>query len=278
MNRARPTPGAEARGAAQGRARMAGRRVLVVGAGQRSFEGDDVPVGNGRAIAALLAREGAAVACADIAVDSLDGTLALIEAGGGRALRVVGDATDEAVMERMVDEAATGLGGLDGLVMNLGTGAGSGLAGTSAKLWDRIFAINVRSHFLGCKHALPRLADDASIVLISSLAGYRPMSRLPAYDASKAALEGLCRHTAVEGQARRIRVNVVAPGLIDTPIGRLASQGRADRDASPVPLGRQGTAWEVAYAVLFLLPGEASYITGQTLMVDGGVSTLGASA
>lgn len=265
----------ESLGRAPGRARMSGRRVLVVGAGQRPSEDPDAPVGNGCAISLLLAREGAAVACADIDAASLAATVAAIGAEGGRATAVEGDATDEEAVQRIVQQSADALGGLDGLVMNLGTGAGVGLAGTSARLWDRVFAINTRSHFLGCKHALPRLADGGAIVLISSLAGYRPISTLPAYDASKAALEGLGRHAAVEGQARGIRVNIVAPGLIDTPIGRLAGQGRPGRTATPVPLGRQGTAWEVAYATLFLLSHEAAYITGQTLRVDGGLSTIG---
>ena len=94
------------------------------------------------------------------------------------------------------------------------------------------------------------------------------------YSASKAGLIGLARHTAIEGAKRGIRANVIAPGLIDTPIGRLASAGRPSRDRTPIPLGRQGTAWEVAAAVIFLLSGEAAYITGHTLVVDGGLSLI----
>ncbi len=268
----------EARGRAPGRGRLRGRRVLVVGAGQRVIQEDSEEnrefVGNGRAICAVAAREGAAVACADRDADSLEGTLALVEGAGARAVRVVADATDEQAVEHMIQEAVAALGGLDGLVMNLGAGAGTNLAGTSAKLWDRLFAINTRSHFLGCKYALPAMSDDGAIVLISSVAGYKPVSTFPAYEASKAALEGLCRHVAREGAPRRVRANIVAPGFINTPLGRLGSQGRPEREDAPVPLGRQGTAWEVAYATAFLLSNEASYITGQTLKVDGGVSTL----
>ncbi len=248
-----------------------------MGAGQRRAEGIATPdelLGNGRAICALAAREGASVACADRDGESLDGTLAMVEAAGRRAVRIIADATDEASVERMVSEAVAALEGLDGVVMNLGAGAGVNLAGTTSKLWDRLFAINVRSHFLGCKHAFPVLADSGAFVLISSLAGYKPITTFPAYEASKAALDGLCRHVAKEGAPRRVRANVVAPGLIDTPLGRLGSQGRPDREATPVPLGRQGTAWEIAYAAVFLLSDEASYITGQTLRVDGGMSTL----
>jgi NAD(P)-dependent dehydrogenase (short-subunit alcohol dehydrogenase family) len=118
------------------------------------------------------------------------------------------------------------------------------------------------------------MAAGSSIVFISSAAGLKPGSRIPAYDASKAALGGLCRHVAAEGARHQIRANVVAPGLIDTPLGRAASAGRPSRDNTPVPLGRIGAAGEVAEAVVFLLSDRASYITGQVLAVDGGLSTL----
>jgi NAD(P)-dependent dehydrogenase (short-subunit alcohol dehydrogenase family) len=157
------------------------------------------------------------------------------------------------------------------VVLNVGVAAGFLLSGTSAEDWDRVMAVNVRSQFLGCKHALATMSDGGSAVLIGSVAS-REVLPFPAYGASKAALESLCRQAAVEG-APKVRVNLLLPGLIDTPLGRLASSLSPVRDRVKIPAGRQGTAWEVAYAALYLLSDESSYVTGQSLVVDGGLTT-----
>jgi NAD(P)-dependent dehydrogenase (short-subunit alcohol dehydrogenase family) len=132
-------------------------------------------------------------------------------------------------------------------------------------------AVNVRSHFLGCKLGLEAMASGGSIVLIGSVAS-REVMPLPAYGASKIALESLARQAAAEG-APHVRVNVLHPGLIDTALGRLASQISPLREQVKIPAGRQGTAWEIAYAALFLLSGESSYVTGQSFIVDGGLTS-----
>jgi NAD(P)-dependent dehydrogenase (short-subunit alcohol dehydrogenase family) len=264
----------EAKGMATTRARLSGHRLIVIGAGTRATDEPDPPVGNGRAIAVLAAREGAAVGCVDANSEAAEATVAWIERERGRAFPVVADVSDAAACERVVADASERLGGLDGIVLNVGIAAGRKLEGTSAELWDLTFAVNLRAHFLLARAALPRIAEGGALVFISSVAGLGPGSLLPAYDASKAGIFGLSRHVALEGSRRGIRANVVVPGLIDTPLGRLASRGRPSRDRTPVPLGRQGTAWEVAYATVFLLSGEASYITGQALVVDGGLSAL----
>jgi NAD(P)-dependent dehydrogenase (short-subunit alcohol dehydrogenase family) len=132
-------------------------------------------------------------------------------------------------------------------------------------------AVNLRSHFPGCRHGLAAMREErGAIVLVGSIAS-REVMPFPAYAASKAALESLCRQSAVEG-APKVRTNHLIPGLIDTSLGRLASQVSPLRDQVRIPAGRQGTAWEVANGGLFLISDEASYVTGQSLIVDGGLT------
>lgn len=264
----------EASGGSPGRERLAGRKILIVGAGQQSYDIESAPIGNGRAISRLLAREGAHVAIADVDGTAVEGTARQVHREGQAAVVIVADAGESSEIERMVGEARTGLDGIDGLVVNVGIAGGWGLEHTSAEDWDHVFQINVRAHYLTCKHALAVMSGGGAIVLSSSVAALMPANEVVAYHSSKAALHGLCMWLAKHTAARGIRVNLVVPGLIDTSLGRLASKADPTRRERPIPLGRQGTAWEVAYATSFLLSDEASYITGQALLVDGGLQAL----
>ncbi|HXH58486.1 SDR family oxidoreductase [Iamia sp.] len=251
--------------------RLLGHTVLVVGAGSMPSPEPDAPVGNGRAISVACAREGARVVCADRDETSARVTASLVRDVGGEATVVVADVSDEDGCAEMVAAARD----LTGVVCNAGIGRGAGgLIGTSADDWDATLAVNLRGPFLIARLAMPLLTVGGSFVFIGSLAGLQPGSRLPAYDASKAGLIGLSRHVALEGARQGVRSNVVAPGLIDTPLGRAATRGRPTRGRTLVPLGRQGTAWEVAAVTVFLLSDEASYITGTTLSVDGGLGLI----
>ncbi|ABS63276.1 short-chain dehydrogenase/reductase SDR [Parvibaculum lavamentivorans DS-1] len=268
----RPLP-AESEGRAPGRGRLQGRSILVVGGGQRVLDAATDPVGNGRAMSLLFAREGAEVAVADINLPSAEETVAQIVGEGGKGHAIKADISKPDDITAMLQEAEKVLGKIDGLVLNVGIGAGGlGLEGATPEDWDKVLAINLRGPMLCCKAALPKLADGSPVVFISSIAGLIAGSRLPAYDASKAALGGLMRHVALEGSKRGIRANIVAPGLVDTPLGRVATQGRPSRGRTPVPFGRQATGWEIAYAALFLVSDESVYVTAQTLAVDSGLT------
>ena len=263
---------AESSGTAPGRGRLKGRRVLVVGGGQRTFDAATDPIGNGRAMSLLFARESAQVAVADVNLASAEDTVGRIAAEGGRGFAIAADVTLEYEVRRMIDEAHHVMGGLDGMVLNVGTFGQPGLEAVSAEEWNRIYDVNVRGPMLACREALPRFENGGSIVFISSIAALRAGSQMAVYDSSKAALGGLMRNIAHVGARRGIRVNLVYPGLVDTPNGRTAGAGRPSRGKGHIPFGRQATAWEIAYAVLFFISEESAYVTAQTLAVDSGLS------
>jgi NAD(P)-dependent dehydrogenase (short-subunit alcohol dehydrogenase family) len=260
--------------------RLAAKRAVVVGAGQTPGE----TIGNGRATAILFAREGAAVLCVDRELARAEETAAMIAAEGGQASAYGADITDEAACQALALEARDRLGRIDILHNNVGIGRGDrSMTQLDADAFDAIMTTNLKAMWMTIKHALPVMREQGgggAIVNISSMAAVAA-SNLVAYGMSKAGVNKLTRITAAANARYLIRCNCIMPGLMDTPMavgGRAATQGRptqeirAERDAQ-VPLGRKmGTAWDVAYAALFLASDEAKFITGAILPVDGGMA------
>ena len=258
--------------------RLEGKAAVVVGAGQTP--GDTV--GNGRAMAILFAREGARVLCVDRVGDRAEETAALIREEGGEAFALQADVTRAADAAAIVAEATARLGRIDILANNVGIGGGDGpVHKVDEAAFDRILSVNLKGMWLVTKAVLGVMRDQGAgaIVNVSSLAAKAGGIQV-AYEVSKAAVNRLTTSTA-QSQARYgIRCNAIQPGLMDTPMavagiagasGRSQAEVRAERDAR-VPLGgKMGTAWDTAYAALFLASDEAKFITGAVLPVDGGM-------
>ena len=259
--------------------RLDGQAAIVVGGGQTPGQ----TIGNGRATAITYARAGARVLVADRDLDAAAATVAEITAEGGDAVPFRADVTDEADIAAMVADACDRWGRLDILHNNVGISVAGGDAEISkieGDAFDRIMAINLKSMVLAIKHALPvmRGQQSGNIVNISSTAAHEDYPWVT-YKASKAAAKAMTEQVALQNAPHGIRVNCIQPGLMNTPMAVDARMDAWDmtreevvamRDAK-VPLGgKMGTAWDVANAALFLVSDEARFITGVTLMVDGG--------
>jgi NAD(P)-dependent dehydrogenase (short-subunit alcohol dehydrogenase family) len=259
-----------------------GKVALVMGCGSIG-EG----WGNGRAITVLLARQGARVYGTDIKLENTRGTLAALEEDGIDAATQVCltacDATQTDEVQRAVADCLDRFGRIDILVNNVGRSEPGDPVTMPEETWDEQMAINLKTAFLCCKHALPVMERQGggSIVNISSIAGLRYVGKPQVgYAAAKAALMQMTATTAVLYADRGIRLNSVVPGLVFTPlVKRLADKyAKGDFDGfvahrhRQVPMGHMGDAWDVAHAVLFLASDESRYITGQQLVVDGGIT------
>jgi NAD(P)-dependent dehydrogenase (short-subunit alcohol dehydrogenase family) len=264
---------------------MAGRVVdkvaVVMGGGQTAGE----TIGNGRATAVLLAREGAHVVVADRRLDSAQDTVDMITSEGGQAFACEVDVTVEESIKSLVAQVVARLERIDILHNNVGASIALGDARAdemTVEAFDRSFAVNFKSAWLAAKHAIPvmRQRQSGSIVNISSLAAWEAYP-LVGYKTMKAALLALTANLAAANARYGIRVNAILPGLMNTPMAIEArvAQGRASRAEviaarnQRVPLLHQmGTAWDVAYAALFLHSDEAKFISGAALPVDGAAS------
>jgi NAD(P)-dependent dehydrogenase (short-subunit alcohol dehydrogenase family) len=252
--------------------RVSGKVAIVTGAGAAAEE-----IGIGRAIALILAREGARVVCADLDEDRAEATAARICAEGGEAVALAANVTSEADCAHVVEAAVGAFGRLDILVNNVGISTPTRLETITLDLWNEILATNLTSVMLMSKSAVPVMerGGGGSIVNISSLAGMRAMGAL-AYGPSKAAMAQLSREIGVLHGRQGIRVNTVAPGHVMTPhaMSKLPASLR-DARRKVGPLGIEGDAWDVAQAVLFVASDEARFINGVHLAVDGGVEGIG---
>jgi NAD(P)-dependent dehydrogenase (short-subunit alcohol dehydrogenase family) len=255
---------------------IADKVAIVTGGGA-----PDDGIGNGRAAAMLLARSGAKVLVVDVEREAAEQTVKMIADEGGTALAHVADVSDEAQCRALVDAALKAWGRLDLLDNNVGIGGRGSVVDTPSDLWRKIMTINVDSIFYVSKYAIPAMVESAgggAVVNVSSISALRPRG-LTAYSTSKGAVIALTRAMAVDHGPQQIRVNCVAPGPIYTPrmyTGQMTSAGREARRLASV-MGREGVGWDIGHAVRFLLSEQARYITGQTLVVDGGATLVGPS-
>ncbi len=260
--------------------RLDGKTAVICGAGQTPGQ----TIGNGRAMAVLFAREGARVLCVDRVAERAQETVDMITAEGGQAFALAANIAKADSADAVVAAAGDTLGRLDILVNNVGVGGGDGPAHkVDEDAFDRILAINLKGAWLTSKAAIPVMREQGggAIVNISSLASLAGGTQV-AYEVSKAAMNRLTTSIAQSNAKYGVRCNAILPGLMDTPmaVAGIAQATGQDVEAvrqargARVPLrAKMGTAWDTAYAALFLASDEAAFITGVLLPVDGGMSS-----
>ena len=268
-----------------GRDRLKGKVALVIGGGSIG-EG----WGNGKAAAFVYAREGARVMVVDLRLEAAQETVALIQKAGGEAMALSGDMTKEDDVAGVVEETVRLYGRIDVLHNNVGgSGTGKHLGNMTLEDWNVTMARNVTSAMLTCRAVAPIMAEQGggSIINVSSISSIRYLNLPTAvYSAAKGALNELTRNIAVHHAPQQIRANCVLPGYIDTPFinrkvggrpnyelkGFTNAQDYAAARNAIIPMRRMGTGFDVAYAALYFASDDSAYVTGQMLVVDGGVT------
>ena len=265
--------------------RLKDKIAIVVGAGQ----GPGAGVGNGRAVSLLFAREGAKVWAVDKDLAAAEATAAAIGAEGGAGIAAAADVMREESLKATIEACMARWGRIDILHYNVGVSLGGGDKSPleiTEDAFDTVTAINLRGLVMAAKHVVPimRAQHAGSIIAISSIAAYSANYPTVAYKTTKAGMIAFIEQIAGHNAAYGVRANVILPGLLDTPMavdtrarewGRPRDEVAAERDARVRLRGKQGTAWDVAHAAVFLASDEANFITGVTLPVDGGASLRG---
>lgn len=267
-------PGLEAAPPADDGDGLIGRVAIVTGGGARGSG-----IGNGRAAAILLARSGASVLVVDRRAELADATVAAIRAAGGQAEAFAADVTRLEDCHAMVDRAVAAWGRLDVLDNNVGIGSRGSVVDEDPDRWRQVMDVNVTSMMLASRAAIPKMIETAgggSIINVSSISALRPRG-LTAYSTSKGAVIALTKAMAVDHGAQGVRVNCVAPGPVYTPMvaGDAMSPAARRTRAEASVLKTEGTGWDIGQAVRFLASDRARWITGQVLVVDGGVTLQG---
>ncbi len=250
--------------------RLSGKNCIVTGSGS----------GIGRAIATLFAREGASITVADFNLIAARETVENITEDGGTAWPYQVDVSQATPVEALVKEAYGRAGRLDILVNNAGVGVAGTVVTQTEDDFDRMYAVNVRGMFLGCKYAIPLMVEQGGgiIVNMASVAGIVGILDRAGYCASKGAVIALTRSVSADFIAQGIRANCICPGTIDSPwverITRSYDDPAAARAAMVArqPVGRMGTPDEIAHAALYLASDEAGYVQGSALIIDGGIT------
>ena len=246
-----------------------GKRLVITGAGS----------GIGRATSLLAAEEGASVLAVDLA-ESVEETAAAIREAGGRALSVQADVSNEEAVRSFIDRAVSEFGGLDGIYANAGIGGGGKpMLELTVEDWQRTLGVNTIGVFLAVKHAVPALkaSGGGAILCTASVAGLRANAGGVDYSASKAGVISIVQTVAYQLYGEPIRINAICPGLIQTGMTKpvfdqAEGRGRLDRIGQVNPTRRFGQPREIAEMACFLLSDRASYVNGQAIPVDGGLS------